>query len=183
MCIYIYYVCIIYIYIYYVCIIYIYICIYIILVNMLELSEPFAKKEKKSTHSANEPKLGGLSQNLDLPFGDGRQPPAARPERSDPARSSSGRACSMDRMITGPNVGHDAYKTKGKKSYLCSWRYHFRVMINRLNGDPNDKRGDSKWDIIIARVNGVCFIPTAELVSLGFDLPIAEGLPQVAPTA
>lgn len=89
----------------------------------------------------------------------------------------------MDRMITGPNVGHDAYKTKGKKSYLCSWRYHFRVMINRLNGDPNDKRGDSKWDIIIARVNGVCFIPTAELVSLGFDLPIAEGLPQVAPTA
>jgi len=89
-------------------------------------------------------------------------------------------------MITGPNVGHDdhdAYKTKGKKSYLCSWRYHFRVMINRLNGDPNDKRGDSKWDIIIARVNGVCFIPTAELVSLGFDLPIAEGLPQIAPTA
>lgn len=84
-------------------------------------------------------------------------------------------------MITGPNVGHDAYKTKGQKSYLCSWRYHFRVMINRLNGAPNDKRGDSKWDIIIARVNGVCFIPTAELVSLGFDLPIAEGLPQVAP--
>ena len=58
---------------------------------MVELSEPFAKK--KSPHSANERRLGGLSQNLDLPCGDGRQPPAARPKHSDPARSSSGRAC------------------------------------------------------------------------------------------
>lgn len=40
--------------------------------NIVELSEPFAKKEKKTTHSANERKLFSGDKYLDLPFGDGR---------------------------------------------------------------------------------------------------------------